>query len=200
MAVCRSWKLHVLIILLTLKTEKFKQILTLIETTYGRRTKLNNCKRKIDDVPGPHLSIDPAFPQAGLVLLEDWSNHLHLITRELILPHYLKNLKLACLTLLVSQPFISSPPLPTHNFKFPKLLNLPRFLHRFLYGSQEPSSVWFSIFMRSQESSSVFPRYPRLLSIFVHNLWFSRVFLLGWSFSRSILGDRNLPCLVLGSS
>ena len=53
---------------------------------------------------------------------------------------------------------------------------LPRFLHRFLFGSQEPSLVWFSIFKRSQEASLVFPLYPWFLSIFVDIPWLSRCF------------------------
>ena len=37
-----------------------------------------------------------------------------------------------------------------------RVKNLPWFLHRFLFGSQEPSSVRFSVFMKSQEYSLFF--------------------------------------------
>ena len=59
-----------------------------------------------------------------------------------------------------------------------RVKNLPRFLHRFLFGSQDPSSVRFSVFMRSQESSLIFPRYSRFLSTFLDFLvFFCSVFL-----------------------
>ena len=57
-----------------------------------------------------------------------------------------------------------------------RVKNLPSFLHWCVFRSQEPSSVQFSFFIRSQESSLVFPQYPRFLSILVDIPWFCQFF------------------------
>ena len=59
-----------------------------------------------------------------------------------------------------------------------RVKNLPRFLPRFLDPVLEPSSVWFSVFMRNPEFFLDIPWYPQFWSIFVDIPWFSRSF---WS-------------------